>query len=73
MCHKEWKMGTMVERNKPVSAANFFFFFEFLALNVSLTVLGRTLGSRRSIHLQYGCTQKLGGPEVVVTYSHNMC
>ena len=49
------------------------FFFEFLALKVSLSVLGRTPESRRSIFVQYGCTQKLGGPEVRAMYNHNMC
>ena len=47
--------------------------FEFLAIKVSLSVLGRTPDSRRSIYVQYGCTQKLGGPEVLAKHSHKMC
>ena len=39
------------------------FFFEFLALKVSLSVLGRTPDRRRSIYVQCGYTQKLSGPE----------
>ena len=49
------------------------FFFLFLMLKVSLSVLERTPKSRRSIYVEYGCTEKLGGPEVLATYSHNMC
>ena len=45
-----------------------FSFFEFLPLNVSSSVLRRTLKSRRSIYVHHGRTQKLGGPEVLVTY-----
>ena len=41
-----------------------FFFFEFLTLKVSLSVLKRTPDSRRSIYAQYGCTR---GPRVLGT------
>ena len=36
------------------------FFFEFLTLKVSLSVLGRTPQSGRSIHVRHRSTQKLG-------------
>ena len=42
--------------------------FSFLTLKVSLSVLGRTLESRRSIYVQYGCTQKLSGPAVQAAF-----
>ena len=51
----------------------FSFFSEFLALKVSLSVLGRTPESRRSIYVQYGCSLKPRGPEAQATYRHNMC
>ena len=44
--------------------------FEFLTLKVSMSVLGRTLDSRRSIYVQHGCAQKLGGREVLTMYYH---
>ena len=44
------------------------FCFEFLALKVALSVLGRILESRRSIYVQYKCNQKLGRPVVLATY-----
>ena len=48
-------------------------FILFLTLKVSLSVLGRTLESRRSINVHYKCTQKLSGPEAQALYQHNMC
>ena len=47
---------------------NLFFFLSFLTLKVLMSALGRTPESRRSIYVQYGCTQELGGPEVRTTY-----
>ena len=48
-----------------------FSFFEFLAPKVSLSVLGRTRESKRSIYAQYRCTQKLRGPKAQAVYRRN--
>ena len=41
-------------------------------LKVPLSAFGRTPEGRRSIYVQYQCTQELGGLMVLAKYSHNM-
>ena len=35
MCHKEWEMGTMVEKMQPVSRANFLYNIAKVFVNTS--------------------------------------
>ena len=72
--HMETRSNTEKNGQTPQggAATGHLFVFEFVMLKVSLSVRGRTPKGRRSIYVQYGCTQKLRTPEVQGVYNHNM-